>query len=125
MSVVAPERPVPAAGSRVGPDVPDAPRGPTAGTVIRLVAAGCVAGAAAIHFGYAPAHFDEYWAYGLFFVGVACTQLLCAAALIGRPSRRALWAIAAVNLAVIVVWIVSRRVGAVIGPAASTTEPIG
>jgi hypothetical protein len=125
MSLLAPERPVATAEQGDRPDHSDArPQGPTTATLLRLVAAGCLAGAAAIHFGYAPAHFDEYWAYGAFFVAAGCVQLLCAAALVGRPSRWMLWATSAVNVAIIAVWVVSRRVGALVGPNASDAEPM-
>ena len=53
-------------------------------TGVRWLLAGCSLGAAVVHFGYAPAHFSEYWLYGLFFVVVAWLQVLWAAAIVVR-----------------------------------------
>jgi hypothetical protein len=91
----------------------------------RRFLAGCSLGAAIIHFGYAPAHFSEYWLYGLFFVGVAWLQLLCAGAVVFRPSRWVLIAGAVGNEAVVAVWVASRTVGVWVGPNASVKEAVG
>ena len=47
----------------------------TAGEVLRWVVAGACAGAAAVHFAYAPAHMDVDAVHGAFFLAVAWTQL--------------------------------------------------
>ena len=49
---------------------------------------------------YASAHFDEYWAYGAFFVAVAWFQLAAAAGILLRPSRGVLVAAGLLNAGV-------------------------
>ena len=88
-----------------------APRAPAADANVRWLLAGCSLGAAVVHFGYASAHFDEYWLYGLFFVVVAWLQLVWAAAVVVRPSRSLLIAGALGNAAVVAVWVASRTIG--------------
>ena len=98
---------------------------PTEGSAegaVRWLLAGCSLGAAALHFGYASVHFIQYWLYGAFFVATAWMQLLWALAVVLRPRRWLLFAGYAVNAAVIVVWAMSRTVGVLIGPGASTKE---
>src|SRR5206468_8509327 len=75
---------------------------------IRWLLAGCSLGAAVVHFGYASAHFSEYWLYGLFFVVVAWLQVLWAVAIVVRPSRWLLLAGAVGSEAVLAVWVASR-----------------
>jgi hypothetical protein len=106
---------------------PGAPQGGgvTVDTALRWVLAGCSLGAAVVHFGYASAHFSEYWLYGLFFVVVAWLQLLWAAAIVLRPSRWLLIAGALGNEAVVAVWVASRTVGVWVGPNASVKEAVG
>jgi hypothetical protein len=93
-------------------------------TGLRWLLAGCSLGAAVVHFGFASAHFSEYWLYGLFFVAMGWFQLLWAAAIVVRPSRWLLIAGALANEAIIAVWVASRTVGVWIGPNASTKEAI-
>jgi hypothetical protein len=100
-------------------------RGLTLDVGIRWVIAGCSLGAAIVHFGFASAHFSEYWLYGLFFVAMGWFQVLWAAAIVMRPSRRLLIAGALANEAIIAVWVASRTVGVWIGPNASIKEAAG
>jgi hypothetical protein len=83
------------------------------------------AGAAAIHFGVAKSHFDEYFLYGLFFVLSGISQLVWAVLVVCRPSRLLLWLGAIGNLAIVAVWAVDRIWGLPIGPDPWTPEPIG
>src|SRR5439155_1674167 len=94
-------------------------------TGVRWLLAGCSLGAAVVHFGYASAHFNEYWLYGLFFVVVAWLQLLWAGAIVARPTRWLLIAAALGNEAVVAVWVASRTVGVWVGPNASVKEAVG
>jgi hypothetical protein len=80
---------------------------------------------AVIHFAVAGAHFHEYWVFGVFMLVVAWLQLLWAAGIVVRPSRWLLWTGAIVNAAVIVVYVVTRTVGDVIGPTPHAVEPVG
>jgi len=91
-----------------------------------------------IHFAVAGAHFKQYWVYGVFMLAAAWLQLGWSAAALGggirrvvppagtaRPSRALLWSGAALNGAVVAVYVVTRTVGDVIGPGRSTAEPVG
>ena len=82
-------------------------------------------GAAAIHFGVAPEHFDEYLPYGLFFAVVGLAQLGLAAAILLRPSRRLFVVAASGTAGVITMWLISRTVGMPIAPVPWTPEPVG
>ena len=81
-------------------------------------------GAAALHFAYAPTHFDEYWLYGVFFVTLAWAQLAWGLAVLIKPSRVLLY-VGLLNVVVIALYLLSRTVGVGVGPMASTTEPFG
>jgi len=91
---------------------------------LRVLLALASAAAAVIHFGVAPVHFQEHWSHGLFFVAVGWLQLGWALLLVLRPSRLVLWAGTA-NLAVVVVWVLSRTDGIPLVPLGSTIEPVG
>ncbi len=91
---------------------------------IALLLAVVSLGAATLHFGFASARFEQYWAYGAFFAGVAWLQLAWAFAVLARPSRRVLATGAVLNGAVVAVWVLSRTVGVLVGPQASTTEAV-
>lgn len=80
---------------------------------------------AVIHFAVAGADFQEYWLYGVFMLGAAWLQLAFALGAALRPSRLLWWAGAALNTAVITVYVVTRVVGDVVGPAPHTVEPVG
>jgi hypothetical protein len=94
----------------------------TVATFVRFVLAACSLGAAAIHFGYAPAHLAEYWLQGVFFIALAWWQVLWAAGIALRP-RRWVFAVGIVaNVAVIAVWAFTRTRGVWLGPHANVTE---
>lgn len=79
---------------------------------LRAVAVAALLGAAAIHFAYAPAHFDEETSHGVFFIVVAWAQVGALAALLRWRDRPEPWfGAAAVSLGVTVVWLVSRTTG--------------
>jgi hypothetical protein len=98
--------------------------GPTSGPYLRWTLALLSFGAAALHFAYAPTHFDEYWLYGAFFVTLAWAQLAWGLAVLIKPSRVLLYA-GLLNIVVIALYLLSRTVGVGVGPMASTTEPFG
>jgi hypothetical protein len=81
--------------------------------------------AALIHASVAPAHFAEYWAFGLFFLVVSALQLTWAELVRRGTSRRVLWIGAAGNLVVAVIWLVSRTAGLPDGPEAGQAEGVG
>jgi FtsP/CotA-like multicopper oxidase with cupredoxin domain len=82
-------------------------------------------GVAAIHFAVAPEHFDEYFAYGFFFVSVGLAQLGLAVAIVVAPSRRLFLIAAGGTAAVIAIWLISRTFGLPIGPGRGKPEPVG
>jgi hypothetical protein len=90
-----------------------------------LQVAALSAGAAAIHFAVISEHFEEYWVFGAFFLVVAWFQAASSIAIVARPDRRVLLAIAVVNAVVILIWIWSRTAGLPIGPEAGEPEVVG
>lgn len=81
-------------------------------------------GAGLLHAAFAPGHFAEDWAHGLFFAVVAWLQLLLAVALFARP-RRWIFAAGVLNVVVIVTWVVSRTVGIPFGANSGVAEDVG
>lgn len=98
----------------------------TRSVTLRRLAAALMAGAAVVHLGVASPHFAEWWAAGAFFVVTGVAQLVWAAATWTAPAqRRLLLAGAALNVAMVVVWAVSRLWGLPFGPEAGTPEAVG
>lgn len=83
------------------------------------------AGAAAIHFVVIAEHFEEWWAFGLFFAVTAMAQLAWAVLIVTRRSRLLTWVGVLGNAAIVALWIVSRTAGIPLGPDAGTPEPVG
>ena len=82
------------------------------GEALRAVAIAASAGAAVVHFAYAPAHFDEQTSHGVFFLVVAWAQVAVAVGLAAWRKRPEPWLAApAVNLGVFAVWLGSRTIG--------------
>src|SRR5690348_145402 len=81
--------------------------------------------AAVIHFAVAGSHFQEFWLFGVFMLGVAWLQLGWAAAAFLRPTRLLVSSGAVLNAAVIVVYILTRTVGDMVGPDPGDVEPAG
>lgn len=85
--------------------------------VLRRVVGIALLGAAFVHFAAAPSHLDAEFRHGLFFVAAGWAQFLLGVFLLAKPRGRAyLVATAAINLAIVVVWIFSRTAG-IDGPA--------
>jgi hypothetical protein len=82
-----------------------------AAVVVRALVAACAFGAAAIHFGFAPDHFGESRFHGAFFFLAGWAQLAFGLAVILRPSRAVLRLGILLNVAIVVLWVVSRVVG--------------
>jgi len=93
--------------------------------VARYCLAIASAATAVIHFAVTGEHFAEYWLFGLFMLVVAWLQVLWAVAVIARPARWVLWCGAILNAGVIVIYIVTRTVGDVLGPTPHAVEPLG
>jgi hypothetical protein len=90
------------------------------------VAAGLSLLAAAIHLWVMPEHFEEWWGYGTFFLVAALTQGLYALVLLRRPDRALLLAGIAGNLAILILWLVTRTTGIPPpGPHVGEIEEVG
>jgi hypothetical protein len=83
--------------------------------LLRYTIAGLMLGAAGIHFAMMGEHAGVSWTHGLFFAGVAWTQVALAAAILLRPSRPVVLAVIVINAAIIGVWVLTRTVGIAIG----------
>jgi hypothetical protein len=86
-----------------------------------------IAGAATavIHFAVAGEHFAEYWLFGAFMLAVAWLQVMWSVAVVVRPWRWVLWGGALMNAGVIVIYIITRTVGDLVGPTPHGVEPLG
>ena len=105
----------------------EAPAAARPGAERMLLSAAILSCAAAlIHAAVIPSHFEEYWGFGTFFVVVAVLQLAWAELIRrGDPDRRILLAGAFGNLAVALIWLVSRTAGLPLGPDAGQAEGVG
>ena len=96
-----------------------------ASTTLRAVAAFSLL-AAMIHLWVMPEHFEEWWGYGTFFLVSAIAQGLYAPGLLLWPNRVILLAGVAGNLAIVILWLVTRTSGIpLFGPHAGDVEGIG
>jgi amino acid transporter len=80
---------------------------------------------AVIHFAVAGEHFQEYWLFGVFMLTVAWLQLAWAIVVASRMPPWLLGSGAIINAGIIVIYIVTRTVGDVIGPTPHDVEPFG
>jgi hypothetical protein len=80
---------------------------------------------ALIHCAVIEQHWTTYWLYGAFFILVGSAQLAWALAITAAPRRWLLWGGVAGNALVVLTWIVTRTVGALVGPAAAVPERAG
>ena len=97
------------------------------GTVatLRVVAALSLL-AAAIHLWVMPEHLEEWWGYGAFFLVLAVAQGMYGLSLLRWPSRPFLLLGVAGNLAVAILWLVTRTTGIpLLGPHAGEVEGVG
>ena len=84
----------------------------TVGDALRWLAVAACAGAAVIHFAYAPTHLEEDATHGTFFLVTGWLQLGLAFALARWRTDRWPWlAAGAVNAAVAAVWVLTRSAG--------------
>ena len=82
-------------------------------------------GAGLIHLAVVREHFAEWWLFGAFFLAIGVLQIgwgMAALALDRAPFSRA---VAAVNAAVVALWVVTRTVGLPVGPERWTPEAVG
>ncbi len=75
-----------------------------------------------VHFAYMTSHWDDWWAYGLFFLAMGIGQGLFAALILLRQSPWLLVAGIAGNLAIIGMYVWSRTWGIPLGPHIGVVE---
>ena len=92
---------------------------------LRVAAIAALFGAEMIHVAVMNAHFTEWVGAGVFFLVISVVEGLLAAALLVVPSRRLCLVAAAMSLATVAVWAVSRTTGLPFGPATGVPERIG
>ena len=80
------------------------------------------AGAGAIHFAVIQSHFEEYWAFGVFFAAAAWLQILWAMWVVARPGRGVALVGIAINGGITATWVISRTVGIPFGPEPGVAE---
>lgn len=82
--------------------------------------------AALIHLWVTPEHFEEWWGYGAFFLVAALAQVLYAPLVLVWPTRIVLLLGIGGNLAIVVLYLLTRTVGIpLFGPGAGEVEGIG
>jgi hypothetical protein len=109
---------------RVVPDFAGRSRSPAED--VAYVAAALMFVSSCIHSAEIAPHFEQYWLYGVLFAITTVLQALWAALVYRGPlSRRVLILGAAGNVALIVVWAISRTVGLPVGPLTSGPEAVG
>jgi hypothetical protein len=96
-----------------------------AGESLVIAAALLSAGAAAIHFAVAKAHFDEYTLFGLFFVGSGIAQLVWPIWVLFRRWSPLFLLAAVGNAAIVSLWAVDRIWGLPLGPTPWKPDPVG
>ncbi len=92
--------------------------------MLPLVGLGSLA-AASVHYVVMPHHFEEGTIYGCFFAVAATLQVVFGLLTLARPSRPLIAAGLVGNVAVIILWLITRTVGIPLGPAAGSTEAVG
>ena len=109
--------------SEARPDRGDPSPWSLAGTDQWFLAA-LLVGAGAIHIAMTPSHLGESAVEGAGFLTAAWVQLLLGAAVMLRPSRRLLAAVAGSSLVLIAAWVVSRTAGLPFGAHAGHAESV-
>ena len=111
-------------GGMAEPGVPRAATVPLNRVLLTCLAV-LSAATAVIHFAVSGAHFQEYWLFGVFMLVVGWLQFAWAVLAVVRPSRPLLWCGIILNAGVIIVYIVTRTAGDVVGPTPNDVEPAG
>ena len=88
-------------------------------------AAGLAFAAALIHLWATPEHFEEWWGYGAFFVAAATGQGIFGVALLRRSTQPLLLAGIWSNVAIVVLYVVTRTRGIPLGPHGGMVEDAG
>lgn len=111
-------------GTDVEPEVARHPeRTESAARYVRWVLVLLSLAAAALHFAYAPAHFETYWLFGVYFMAVAWFQVGWAVGMLLRPSRGLLFA-GLLNGVFVGVWVLVHTGGLPVGPNSGARQPV-
>lgn len=78
-----------------------------------------------IHYIVLPEHLAEWWVYAAFFTTLGMFELIWAALVFTGRNRPVLLVGVLVNVAVLVLWVVTRTTGLPIGPEPGTPEAVG
>ena len=78
-----------------------------------------------VHLAYAASHLRQWWAYGAFFVAAGAGQALFAPLVLRRPVPAVLYAGIAGNVAIVLMYVLTRTAGPPLGPHARVPEPAG
>jgi hypothetical protein len=89
---------------------------------LRAMVAVLMLAAGWVHLAYLESHWDQWWAYGAFFLVVGVAQGLFAVLILARPRPWVAAAGIAGTLAVIGVYVLSRTIGMPVGPHADFAE---
>lgn len=81
--------------------------------------------AAAIHLWATPGHFVEWWAYGVFFLVIALAQGFFGVTLLRWPNQMVALAGIWGNLSIVLLYLLSRTSGILVGPHAGVAEGVG
>jgi hypothetical protein len=114
----APGPPAPTARPVAG--LPASPR-----TAAPAVAAALSLLVAWVHLAYAASHLRQWWAYGAFFVAAGAGQALFAPLVLRRPVPWVALAGIGGNVAIVLMYVVTRTAGPPVGPHAHVPEPAG
>jgi hypothetical protein len=79
-------------------------------------------GAGYVHLAYTESHWEDWWAYGLFFLATGIAQLLFAPLILRWPSRPLIAIGIAGNLAIVGMYVWSRTEGIPFGPHTGVVE---
>lgn len=115
----------PEARGSVRPPSTGSPSGTTLRSYLRWVLAIAGLASGVIHFGVAGEHYAVSWSHGAFMAVVGWCQLVWAAAVLVRPSRRVVIVGVLGNAAVLGVWVMATVWGVPAGPGAWTPQQIG
>ncbi len=88
-------------------------------------AAGLAFAAALIHLWATPAHLEQWWGYGTFFVATAAGQGAFGVALLRRVTQPLVLAGIWANAAIIALYVVTRTAGLPLGPQNGMVEDAG
>jgi hypothetical protein len=78
-----------------------------------------------VHLAYTESHWEDWWAYGLFFLATGVGQLLFAPLVLKWPRPQLIWAGIAGNLAIVGMYVYSRTEGIPLGPHERVVEKAG